>query len=182
MWPSSDTLGFNSRRERKKNWILFRNKFSGSFQSAADEGSPFFFLLVVGYFSIKNHCSCSRLARCAHRKKNCRSLRWIVFFCEMMEISRTRRAVDRERGVEGLKMVRSLVFLLILVLAPQQSSFLVTTPRLVLDMQKKNPPLLLYIRLRQLGETVESCWENGRTDWLGQFREKAFKEEEEEET
>ena len=82
----------------------------------------------------------------------------------MMEISRTRRAVDRERGVEGLKMVRSLVFLLILVLAPQQSSFLVTTPRLVLDMQKKNPPLLLYIRLRQLGETVESCWENGRTD------------------
>ena len=74
-------------------------------------------------------------------------------------------------------MVRSLVFLLILVLAPQQSSFLVTTPRLVLDMQKKNPPppcSYIFVfgswerRLKAVGRT------DGRTD-LGSFGKRLSK-------
>ena len=72
-------------------------------------------------------------------------------------------------------MVRSLVFLLILVLAPQQSSFLVTTPRLVLDMQKKNPPCsYIFVfgswkrRLKAVGRT------DGRTD-LGSFGKRLSK-------
>lgn len=130
VWPSSDTLGFNGGRKEKrvkKNWILFRNKFSELFSISGWRFSSFF-ARRVAIFQLKKqqHCSCSHLAPLQRtRTKNCR---WrFSFFSRFNGFARnisvkektrrrrwTRIAVDREirpRGVEwGLKMVRSLGF------------------------------------------------------------------------